>query len=530
MPAHDDRDWAFARAYDLDVVRTIGPADDPYAPDLEAGAYTGDGVAVDSANDEIDLNGLAKDQAKAAMIEWLVAKGLGHATVTYRLRDWLFSRQRYWGEPFPIVWDEDGVAHALPEEMLPVELPEVSDYSPRTFDADDAESSPEAPLGRAEEWVNVTLDLGDGPKRYRRETNTMPQWAGSCWYEMRYTDPTNSDRFADAENLNYWMGPREGKVSGGTDMYVGGVEHAVLHLLYARFWQKVLFDLGHVPDAEPYHTLFNQGYVQAYAYTDERGQYVPADEVEGDETNGFTYTGEPVGREYGKMGKSLKNIVTPDEMYDAYGADVFRVYEMSMGPLDLSRPWETRAVVGSQRFLQRLWRNAVDEETGELTVIEEPADDKTRRLVARTIAEVTEEYENLRINTAISKLIVLNNHLTSLDAAPRDAIEPLILMLAPVAPHLCEELWSRLGHEASLAREPFPVVEDSSLLVEDTVTAVIQVNGKVKARIEVAPSISEEDLIAAALAEAPIVKALGGAEPLKVIARAPKLVNVVVKK
>ena len=530
VPAHDDRDWEFARAYDLDVVRTIGPADDPYGPDLNEGAYTGDGVAVDSANDEIDLNGLGKDEAKAAMTAWLTEKGLGHRTVTYRLRDWLFSRQRYWGEPFPIVWDEDGVAHALPEEMLPVQLPEVSDYSPRTFEADDAASEPEAPLGRAEEWVNVTLDLGDGPKRYRRETNTMPQWAGSCWYEMRYTDPTNPDRFAGAENLAYWMGPRDGKASGGTDMYVGGVEHAVLHLLYARFWQKVLFDLGHVPDSEPYHKLFNQGYVQAYAYTDARGQYVPADEVEGDEASGFTYRGEPVAREYGKMGKSLKNIVTPDEMYDAYGADVFRVYEMSMGPLDLSRPWDTRAVVGSQRFLQRLWRNAVDEETGEATVTEEPVDEATRRLVARTIAEVTEEYENLRINTALSKLIVLNNHLTGLDAVPRDAIEPLILMLAPVAPHICEELWSRLGHPESLAREPFPVVEDASLLVEDTVTAVIQVNGKVKARIEVSPSVTPDDLTAAALAEAPIVKALGGSDPLKVIVRAPKLVNVVVKK
>ena len=530
VPGHDQRDWEFARAFNLDIVQTIGPAKDPRGINLDEKAYVGDGVAVDSANAEVSLDGLGKDAAKAKMIAWLEEKGYGRGAITYRLRDWLFSRQRYWGEPFPIVWDEDGVAHALPEDMLPVELPEVSDYSPRTFDPDDADSSPEAPLGRAEEWVNVTLDLGDGPKRYRRETNTMPQWAGSCWYEMRYTDPTNSERFAGEENLAYWMGPREGKVSGGTDMYVGGVEHAVLHLLYARFWQKVLFDLGHVPDAEPYHTLFNQGYVQAYAYTDERGQYVPADEVEGDETTGFTYKGEPVGREYGKMGKSLKNIVTPDEMYDAYGADVFRVYEMSMGPLDLSRPWETRAVVGSQRFLQRLWRNAIDEETGELTVTEEAADDKTRRLVARTIAEVTEEYENLRINTAISKLIVLNNHLTSLDAVPRDAIEALILMLAPVAPHLCEELWARLGHEASLAREPFPVVEDSSLLVEDTVTAIVQVNGKVKARIEVAPSISEEDLIAAALEQAPIVKALDGSDPLKVIARAPKLVNVVVKK
>ena len=532
VPAHDERDYAFATKYDIDIIQTIGPADDPHGVDLSSQAYTGDGVVVNSAQGDLDINGMGKDEAKATMIGWLEAKGAGRGAVTYRLRDWLFSRQRYWGEPFPIVWDEDGGVHALPESMLPVELPEVTDYSPRSYDPDDADSSPEPPLGKATEWVEVELDLGDGPRTYYRETNTMPQWAGSCWYEMRYIDPTDDKALVDPANEAYWMGPRPqaGNTSGGTDLYVGGVEHAVLHLLYARFWHKVLFDLGHVSSSEPYHRLFNQGYVQAYAYTDARGQYVPADEVEGDETSGFTYKGEPVGREYGKMGKSLKNIVTPDEMYDAYGADVFRVYEMSMGPLDLSRPWETRAVVGSQRFLQRLWRNAVDEETGAVTVSEAPSDDKTRRLVARTIAEVTEEYENLRINTAISKLIVLNNHLTSLDAVPRDAIEPLILMLAPVAPHLCEELWSRLGHEASLAREPFPVVEDASLLVEDTVTAVVQVNGKVKARIEVAPSISEEDLVAAALAEAPIVKALGGAEPLKVIARAPKLVNVVVKK
>ena len=533
VPAHDDRDWAFARAYDLDIVRTIGPADDPYGPDLEAGAYTGDGVAVDSANDEIDLNGLAKDEAKAAMIEWLVAKGLGHGTVTYRLRDWLFSRQRYWGEPFPIVWDEDGVAHALPEDMLPVELPEVSDYSPRTFDADDADSSPEAPLGRAEDWVNVTLDLGDGPKAYRRETNTMPQWAGSCWYEMRYTDPTNSERFAGEENLAYWMGPREGKASGGTDMYVGGVEHAVLHLLYARFWHKALFDLGHVSSSEPYHRLFNQGYIQAYAYVDSRGQYVPADEVEETESGGetrYTWRGRAVTREYGKMGKSLKNIVTPDEICREYGADTFRLYEMSMGPLDVSRPWETRAVVGSQRFLQRLWRNVLDEETGEVTVSDEPMDKKTARLLARTISEVTVEYENLRINTAIAKLIVLNNHLTSFDRVPRAAVEALILMLSPVAPHICEELWQKLGHEESLARVPFPVVEDESLLEDDTVTAIVQANGKLRAKLEVPVSISEDDLRTLALEQAPIVKLLDGREPLKVIVRAPQLVNIVLPK
>ena len=527
VPAHDDRDWEFANKYELDIVRTIGAVDDPYGHDLTESAYTGDGVAVDSANDEISLNGLAKDEAKAAMIEWLESKGFGRGTVTYRLRDWLFSRQRYWGEPFPIVWDEDGLPHALPEDQLPVELPEVSDYSPRTFDPDDANTAPEAPLGRSEEWVNVTLDLGDGPKNYRRETNTMPQWAGSCWYEMRYTDPKNSEALASPENLDYWMGPREGKKSGGTDLYVGGVEHAVLHLLYSRFWQKVLFDLGHVPDAEPYHTLFNQGYVQAYAFKDERGQYVPADEIEGDEATGFTYQGQPVIREYGKMGKSLKNIVTPDEMYDAYGADVFRVYEMSMGPLDVSRPWETRAVVGSQRFLQRLWRNTLDEETGEVTVTDEEADLQTKRLVARTIADVTVEYENMRVNTAVSKLIVLNNHLTGLKSVPREAIEPLVLMISPVAPHIAEELWMRLGHGESLAREPFPVVTDESLLVEESVTAIVQVNGKVRARLEVSPSISEEDLRPKALAQAPIIKALEGREPLKVIVRKPSLVNVV---
>ena len=311
---------------------------------LAEAAYTGDGVAIDSSNDELSLDGMSKDEVKAAMIAWLESKGTGRGAVTYRLRDWLFSRQRYWGEPFPIVWDEDGLPHALPEEMLPIDLPEVTDYSPRTFDPEDANTAPEAPLGRAEEWVKVELDLGDGVKTYKRETNTMPQWAGSCWYEMRYTDPKNPRALADQENLDYWMGPREGKPTGGTDLYVGGVEHAVLHLLYARFWQKVLFDLGHVPDAEPYHTLFNQGYVQAYAFKDARGQYVPADEVEGEEASGFTYEGEPVTREYGKMGKSLKNIVTPDEMYDAYGADVFRVYEMSMGPLDVAERSEERRV------------------------------------------------------------------------------------------------------------------------------------------------------------------------------------------
>ena len=533
VPAHDERDYAFATKYDIDIIQTIGPADDPHGVDLCAQAYTGDGVVVNSAQGDLDINGMSKDEAKATMIGWLEAKGAGRGAVTYRLRDWLFSRQRYWGEPFPIVWDEDGGVHALPESMLPVELPEVTDYSPRSYDPDDADSSPEPPLGKATEWVEVELDLGDGPRTYYRETNTMPQWAGSCWYEMRYIDPTDENALVDPANEAYWMGPRPeaGNTSGGTDLYVGGVEHAVLHLLYSRFWHKVLFDLGHVSSSEPYHRLFNQGYVQAYAYTDSRGQYVPADEVEEvtaeDGTTSYLWQGQPVRREYGKMGKSLKNIVTPDDMYSAYGADTFRVYEMSMGPLDQDRPWETRAVAGAQRFLQRLWRNVVDESTGELTVVDEPADEETRRLVARTIVGVREDYEGMRLNTAIAKLIVLNNHLTGLKRVPREAVEALTLMTAPVAPHIAEEIWKRLGHEHSLAREDFPVVTDESLLEADRVTCVVQVKGKVRDRLRVSPDVSEAELEKLALAAPGVIRTLDGRGVRKVIVKAPRLVSIV---
>ena len=533
VPAHDERDYAFATKYDIDIVQTIGPADDPHGVDLSTQAYTGDGVVVNSAQGDLDINGMGKDEAKATMIGWLEAKGAGRGAVTYRLRDWLFSRQRYWGEPFPIVWDEDGGVHALPESMLPVELPEVTDYSPRSYDPDDADSSPEPPLGKATEWVEVELDLGDGPRTYYRETNTMPQWAGSCWYEMRYIDPTDDKALVDPANEAYWMGPRPQacNISGGTDLYVGGVEHAVLHLLYSRFWHKVLFDLGHVSSSEPYHRLFNQGYVQAYAYTDARGQYVPADEVEEvtaeDGTTSYLWQGQPVRREYGKMGKSLKNIVTPDDMYEAYGADTFRVYEMSMGPLDADRPWDTRAVAGSQRFLQRLWRNVIDETTGELTVTEQSADEETRRLVAKTIVGVREDYEGMRLNTAIAKLIVLNNHLTGLSAVPREAVEALVLMTAPVAPHIAEEIWKRLGHEHSLAHEDFPVVTDEALLAAEKVTCVIQVKGKVRDRLEVDPDISEAELEKLALEAPGVIRTLDGRGVRKVIVRAPKLVSIV---
>jgi leucyl-tRNA synthetase len=356
----------------------------------------------------------------------------------------------------------------------------------------------------------------------------MPNWAGSCWYYLRYLDPGDDSQMVDPELERYWLGPREPGDVGGVDLYVGGVEHAVLHLLYARFWHKVLYDLGHVSSSEPFYRLFNQGYIQAYAYRDARGQIVPAAEVEAveDTAGGFLWNGEPVTREHGKMGKSLKNVVTPDEMYDAYGADTFRVYEMSMGPLDVSRPWETRAVVGSLRFLQRVWRNVVDEQTGDLRVVDTAADDATRRLLHRVIDGVTGDMEAMRFNTAVAKLIELNNHLTRLSAMPRDVAEPLVLMLAPLAPHLAEEMWARLGHEQSLAYEPFPVA-DPALLVEDAVTCVVQVAGKVRDRLEVPPSIGEDDLRERALAAEGVQRALDGRPVRTVIVRAPRLVNVV---
>ena len=304
--------------------------------------------------------GLDVAEAKARIIAWLEAAGRGRGAVTYRLRDWLFSRQRYWGEPFPIVYDETGLPIAVPDSMLPVELPETDDFSPKSFPPDDAESTPEPPLGRLSDWVEVELDLGDGPKKYRRETNTMPNWAGSCWYELRYLDPTNTERFVDPAVEHYWMGPNADRPLGGVELYVGGVEHAVLHLLYARFWHKVLFDLGHLSSSEPFHRLVNQGMLQLPAYTNADGFYVPAAEVV-EEDGRFFYDGAEVRQEFGKIGKSLKNVVNPDDFIREYGADTFRLFEMFGGPLEQSRPWDAKAIVGPYRLLQRVWRVVVDE-------------------------------------------------------------------------------------------------------------------------------------------------------------------------
>ncbi|WP_329345988.1 leucine--tRNA ligase [Streptomyces microflavus] len=530
VPAHDARDFAFARAFELPMRCVVQPSDDrgtdPSTWDDAFGSY--DAKLVNSANDEISLDGLGVVEAKAKITEWLQEHGVGEGTVNFRLRDWLFSRQRYWGEPFPIVYDEEGIAHPLPESMLPLELPEVEDYSPRTFDPEDADTQPETPLSRNADWVNVTLDLGDGagPRKYRRETNTMPNWAGSCWYELRYLDPNNDRQLVDSEIEQYWMGPREGQPTGGVDLYVGGAEHAVLHLLYARFWSKVLHDLGHISSAEPFHKLYNQGMIQAFVYRDSRGIAVPAAEVE-ERDGAFYYEGEKVSRVLGKMGKSLKNAVTPDEICAEYGADTLRLYEMAMGPLDVSRPWDTRAVVGQYRLLQRLWRNVVDEETGEVTVVDtEPGEDALRAL-HKAIDGVGQDLEGMRFNTAIAKITELNNHLTKAGGPlSRSVAERLVLLIAPLAPHVAEELWRRLGHTESVVHQDFPVA-DPAYVVDETVTCVVQIKGKVRARLEISPSITDEELETLALADPAVVAALGGAGIRKVIVRAPKLVNIV---
>lgn len=526
VPGHDQRDWEFARQFGLPIVEVIAGGD------VSEAAYTGDGVLVNSDY----LDGLNVEEAKGAITARLEREGRGWPRVEYRLRDWLFARQRYWGEPFPIVYDSDGRPHALDEAALPVELPDVADYSPVSFDPDDADSEPSPPLAKATEWVQVELDLGDGLKAYSRDTNVMPQWAASSWYELRYTDPHNPDRFCAKENEAYWMGPRPAEHGpadpGGVDLYVGGAEHAVLHLLYCRFWHKVLFDLGHVSSREPYRRLVNQGYIQAFAYTDKRGSYVPAAEVI-ERDGGFVYPGPDgeveVFQEFGKIGKSLKNSISPDEICDDYGADTLRVYEMSMGPLEASRPWATKDVIGAHRFLQRVWRLVVDENTGEPRVSETQLGIETLRALHRTIAGVSEDYAALRNNTAAAKLIEYTNHLTkqNLDSVPRAAVEPLVLMLAPLAPHMAEELWHRLGNDTSLAHGPFPEA-DPAYLVDDTVEYPVQVNGKVRGRVVVAADADADTLKAAALADEKVQTFLAGAAPRKVIVVPGRLVNLVV--
>ena len=524
VPGQDERDWEFAEIHNLPIVRTVQPPED-----FEGGPYLGDGPAIHSDF----LDGLDVAGAKAAMITWLEKHGWGQGAVTYRLRDWLFSRQRYWGEPFPIVYDETDLPIALPESMLPVELPDTDDFSPRSYPPDDADSMPEPPLGRLTDWVTVTLDLGDGPRTYRRETNTMPNWAGSCWYELRYLDPTNDQALVDPRIERYWMGPDENRPLGGVDLYVGGVEHAVLHLLYARFWHKVLYDLGYVSSQEPFHRLVNQGYVQAYAYTDSRGAYVPAAEVvekaDGAEVT-YTYDGEPVHREYGKMGKSLKNVTTPDEMYAAYGADTMRLFEMFTGPLEQDRPWDTKAVIGSFRLLQRIWRTVIDENTGI-----DPCVGRCAKRANRTPAAQDHRRGPRGVRNPAVQYLYRPHHRTEqpphpdlsrwrrpsigrrtarADACPAGTACGRGAVVSPGSSGVIGLARVPRGGSGPAGREDY--------------RGAVQVNGKVRTVLSVPTGLDPDGLEAAARADTRVMAALDGREVRRVIVVPGRLVNFVV--
>ena len=531
VPAHDQRDHDFARAFDLPITQVIQPPDDVNV-DIRDEAYEGDGVNVNSAHEYISIDGLPTPEAKQKITDWLETEDLGRFDVQYKLRDWVFSRQHYWGEPFPIVHSPDGQVVVLEDDELPVELPEMEHFEPEA--SDDPEAAPNAPLSRApEDWRFVERN----GVRYQREYNTMPQWAGSCWYYLRYIDPTNDQRFVDDEKEHYWMAPNPLNEAGGVDLYVGGVEHAVLHLLYSRFWHKALYDLGHVSTPEPFGRLFNQGYIQAYCYRDERGIAVPAEqvtsaegkpaaEVQGQAGEQFFYNDQPVTEEYGKMGKSLKNAVAPDDICQQFGCDTLRLYEMYMGPLDASKPWATRDIIGVHRFLQRVWRNFIDDQTGALRITLEDPDESLVRLTHRTVKRVTDDIERLSFNTAIAALIEMNNALVSVEEIPKQVAETFVQLLAPMAPHLCEELWHRLGHTDVIAYEPWPMWDEQYLL-EEEIEMVVQVMGKVRDRITVAADADDQTIESAALADEKIAPLIEGKTVRKVIIVPNKLVNIV---
>ena len=540
VPAHDERDHAFALAYQLPIIQVVAGAGD-----IQEAAVIGSGTAVASSNDQLSLDDLSTEEAKSVAIEWLDRSGFGRRHVNYKLRDWLFSRQRYWGEPFPIVYDEHGRHYPVSLDALPVLLPDLDDYEP--IESDD----PTPPLGKAIEWVNTTAgeagvdpELLDPSTPVRRETNTMPGWAGSCWYYIRFCSPHATDRFITDEAEKYWLrtertAPVTGPLShgeesfdqqhynvGGVDLYIGGAEHAVLHLLYARFWHKILYDLGEVSTPEPINKMFHQGMITSYAYRREDGSLVPVDEVE--ENSGGPHleiaTGAPVEQIVAKMSKSLRNVVNPDEVVAEYGADTMRLYEMYMGPLEASAPWNTRDIVGVHRFLQRVWRLVVDEESGELSFRDE-RDEGVERQLHRTIHKVGEDIERLAFNTAIASMIEFVNHATGVGLSS-DQFDRFIRILAPFVPHFGEELWQRLGHQDSVALSGWPTFEES-MLVDDLVEVPVQILGKVRSRISVKHDADNASMEAAALADERISQLLVGKTVRKVVVVPGRLVNIV---
>jgi len=475
VPAHDERDFEFANKFSLPIVPVVEPPDKEQAELVKQGklCFVGDGKAINSGQ----FDGLPTAVFKERITDWLQQKGLGKKAINYKLRDWLFSRQRYWGEPFPILHVEDGRIVGLSEEDLPLQLPEVENYKPP--------GTGESPLANIDDWVNLSLPNGSKAKR---ETNTMPQWAGSCWYYLRYLDPNNSRQGWNCEKEKYWM---------PVDLYIGGAEHAVLHLLYARFWHKLLYDLGYVSTKEPFAKLVNQGMI--------------------------------LGEDGQKMSKSRGNVINPDKVVADYGADSMRLYEMFMGPLEAIKPWSMQGVQGVYRFLQKTWRMIVDEETGVLVeaVKESQADEVTLRLLHQTIKKVGDDIESFDFNTAISAMMIFVNHISKQNDRPKSVVEKFVLILAPFAPHIAEELWQKLGHKDSLAYEPWPVY-DKELIKEREIELAIQVNGKIKDRIVVAADVDDEQIKQKALDSEKVIAAMAGKKAKKIIVIKSRLVNIVV--
>lgn len=467
VPAHDERDYEFAKQFGLEIKAVLAGGD------IENEAFTGDGEHINSDF----LNGLNKEDGIAKAIAWLEENGVGEKKISYRLRDWLFSRQRYWGEPIPVIHWEDGTMTTVPEEELPLMLPKTNDIRPS--------GTGESPLANIEEWVNV-VDPVTG-KKGRRETNTMPQWAGSCWYYLRYIDPNNDEMIIDPELAKRWL---------PVDIYVGGAEHAVLHLLYARFWHKVLYDIGVVHSKEPFQKLFNQGMI--------------------------------LGENNEKMSKSKGNVINPDDIVESHGADTLRLYEMFMGPLEASKAWSTNGLDGSRRFLDRIWRLFIDDNGTVSSKIVDANDGKLELVYHQTVKKVTEDFEAMRYNTAISQMMVFINECYKVDAVPREYAEGFVQMISPIARHIAEELWQKLGHAETITYSTWPTF-DPSKLVEDEVEVVVQVLGKVRAKVKVAKDISKEDLEAAALADEKVQEFIAGKDVVKVIVIPGKLVNIVVK-
>ena len=517
VPGHDERDAAFAGKFNLDVRPVVKPSDGSKTE----GCLTGDGIVINSSRDDLSLDDCSSEEARKLVIDWIEKKRIGDRQIRYRLRDWLFSRQRYWGEPFPIVHDENGRAWPISDEHLPVELPPLDDFAP-------AESEdPQPLLAKAEAWLNTTAgEAGVDPALLppdtpvTRETNTMPGWAGSCWYHLRYCSPNCDSRFVDEKAEAYWL-------ANGVDLYIGGAEHAVLHLLYARFWNKMLHDLGYVSSEEPFRRLFHQGLLTSWAYQRADGSLVPVDEVEETDNDQFieTATNEPVKRTIAKMSKSLRNVINPDEVIESWGADTLRLYEMYMGPLESSKPWNPRDIVGVFRFLQRLWRLFIDEETGSVITADEP-DDTIDRALHRTIQRVESDIERLSFNTAIAALIEFVNEATSTGRLTTEQIGRLVRILAPLAPFIAEEIWHRIGNETPIALSPWPEF-DESMLVDDTVEMPIQIKGKVRSKITVPSDATEEHLQETALADPRIIELIGETPVRKVIVVPGKIINII---